>query len=399
MNKARIVIGSPARGLDLWDREDVIREIWSALERDNVLLVAPRRFGKTSIMLNLRDEPRDHFKVFYFDTEWMKGPEYFIAEVAAELAADSDLKQFLSRSGGTLRGVMERLGEIQLSEFKLKFKEETARNWQEKGRELILQVSGHKGKILLVVDELPLMIQRMSGEDKNVTRDFLHWMRSLRQMPEPGNLRFVIGGSIGIEHVLKHLGTDTKVISDLRRIKVDPFSHDQCRDFIRVLLSNEANLQDVSAALLQAFVDVLQTPVPHFVQILVAEAIREAEKQGRQLSPEIIHKAYSERVLASYNRTYFEHYYARLRDYYAEEQGPAKALLLGMAKRGEMTRSELWNAYQVARGGGGSEDDFGYLLFDLENDFYIQYSVADGVYRFATKVLRDWWLRYYSVVK
>jgi hypothetical protein len=41
-----------------------------------------------------------------------------------------------------------------------------------------------------------------------------------------------------------------------------------------------------------------------------------------------------------------------------------------------------------------SDEGFSHLLSDLQNDFYLQRQ--DDVYRFHTKVLRDWWIRFYG---
>lgn len=49
------LIGKPAEGEDFFDRVRETRRIWDRLDTDNVLLLAPRRVGKTSLMLRLRD--------------------------------------------------------------------------------------------------------------------------------------------------------------------------------------------------------------------------------------------------------------------------------------------------------------------------------------------------------
>jgi len=51
-----IPVGSPAIGDDFFDREKEISQIISILEKDSILLIAPRRFGKTSIMIGLEKE-------------------------------------------------------------------------------------------------------------------------------------------------------------------------------------------------------------------------------------------------------------------------------------------------------------------------------------------------------
>ena len=48
-------VGSPVTGDDFFDRESEQRQIWEYLRGDDLLLLAPRRIGKTSLMFRLRD--------------------------------------------------------------------------------------------------------------------------------------------------------------------------------------------------------------------------------------------------------------------------------------------------------------------------------------------------------
>jgi hypothetical protein len=36
-------------------------------------------------------------------------------------------------------------------------------------------------------------------------------------------------------------------------------------------------------------------------------------------------------------------------------------------------------------------------MTDLENDFYIRFDADAHQYEFASKLLRDWWLRHYGL--
>ena len=56
----RTVIGSPVEGDDFFDREGERRRIWRHLESDSLLLLAPRRIGKTSLMRALCAEGPEH---------------------------------------------------------------------------------------------------------------------------------------------------------------------------------------------------------------------------------------------------------------------------------------------------------------------------------------------------
>ncbi len=393
----RIEIGPPVRGEEFWDRELEIEQIWQSLETSSILLTAPRRFGKTSLMLRLLDQHPQGWQVFYFDTEWITQPEDFIAEIVIQLLRQNKLRQFASKLKQSLGDMVDRFEEIGFSEFKISLREKLAPRWQETGRELIEQLEKLEIKTIFIVDELPLMLQRIHREEKEAAHELLAWLRSLRQNPNlHEKVRWVIGGSIGIEHVLRQIGAGTKEINDLRRIPVREFSQESAREFIKALLGGEG-VRRIPRKILDKFLEAIDIPIPYFIQILVRESLNEMNHQGkRTLSEEMIEQAYQNGLLASYNRTYFEHYYERLRDYYSPEMASiAKALLTEIARRGSLTKQELWTEFQAHMQGRGDEDTFSYLLSDLENDFYLV--SESGQLRFATKVLRDWWLRYHTI--
>ena len=60
-----LVLSGPARGEDFCFRAAFLPELWAGLKDNNILLVAPRRMGKTSIMYHLLDHSSDNFLVVY----------------------------------------------------------------------------------------------------------------------------------------------------------------------------------------------------------------------------------------------------------------------------------------------------------------------------------------------
>ncbi|MFM7204245.1 MAG: hypothetical protein ACKO6N_25985 [Myxococcota bacterium] len=57
----RNIVGQAVTGPDFFDRPQQIQWIWERISVSNILLTAPRRSGKTSLMFRLRDEPRDGY--------------------------------------------------------------------------------------------------------------------------------------------------------------------------------------------------------------------------------------------------------------------------------------------------------------------------------------------------
>jgi len=51
-----ITIGPPVNSEDFFDREQMLDELWNTLQSQSVLLAAPRRVGKSSLMLKIKSE-------------------------------------------------------------------------------------------------------------------------------------------------------------------------------------------------------------------------------------------------------------------------------------------------------------------------------------------------------
>ena len=68
------IAGSPAREGDFFFREAFIDDLWESLRKEHVLIRAPRRMGKTSVMLRLQDEPRDGRLVVFLNVEEINTP-------------------------------------------------------------------------------------------------------------------------------------------------------------------------------------------------------------------------------------------------------------------------------------------------------------------------------------
>jgi uncharacterized protein len=79
--------GQPVRGDDFFDREPELAELWHMVERDHVLMLAPRRVGKTSLLLRMSDQPRAGWQVRFFDVEAADSESRFVAKMLAELYA------------------------------------------------------------------------------------------------------------------------------------------------------------------------------------------------------------------------------------------------------------------------------------------------------------------------
>lgn len=397
-----IVVGPPVRNDDMCDREKLIELIWKRLEKGNILLAAPRRFGKSSIMLKLRDSPREGFEVVFLDVEWIRTPSDFIAEIITELLSKDSTKRLITSAKSFPKKISDflknNIEELQYADIKIKLRKELSDDWEELGKHLIGLIEKSQSKIVFTVDEFPVMIHEMSKKNPEETKTFLNWFRSLRQSPESlKNIRFVIGGSIGIERILNKIDS-ISTINDLEKILVGAFDASDAKKFIVKLFKSE-NV-DFDEGNVNKILALIGMHIPYFIQVLVSETIKESHNQGVKISNEFIEKVYREKVLGVECRTYFEEYYARLNRYYEPlEEKSAKAILKAIAREGEMTQNKLYNIHIKAISKTEDTDGFTYLMSDLENDFYIKFDADKKTYSFASKILRDWWIRYYALIE
>lgn len=404
---SNLIVGPPATGNRFYNREDLINLIWQRLETSSLLFVAPRRFGKTSVMLNLRDKPAAGFRPVYMDLEWFESPTQFLVEVTAEMVKcvpayrsalaemqkiPDEVMDFLGNFDFKV-GLNDPVSNSQVAELKIGMRERMAKSWQELGKTLLRVTDDIDGRVLLMLDELPLMTKRMlKGKKRQEVEIFLRWLRSLRQgSDEMKNIRFIVGGSIGIEHVLVEAGAG-EAMNDLDRVKVEPFKPDVAKALVGRLFMGERF--DVDSQVVEQVLREVEVFVPFFLQLLVSETCKLATDRKANVTASLVSEAYRDRVVSAESRTYFEHFHSRLRDYYEPaEEAAAKEMLKYLALEQKLTMRDL-RGISLQAAPALSDDAFSHLLGDLENDFYLKRE--DDGFAFHTKILRDWWIRFYS---
>jgi len=92
-----IKVGPPVRGDDCYGRDALVGLIWDKLRGGHILLAAPRRFGKTSVMYRLMDEPVGNYKFVHADLEPLIEPSDLVTQLVVQLARDNLLAKVASR--------------------------------------------------------------------------------------------------------------------------------------------------------------------------------------------------------------------------------------------------------------------------------------------------------------
>lgn len=352
-------------------------------------------------MYRLIDEPRFDFKVVHADLEHMTEPAELISQLTVQLAKDTRLTRIASGLSYFPRTLWTRFkntfSEVDLLKVKVKLREQLRPQWQTSGEELFKRISDSESTIVFVLDEFPMMIDRMarSTTHREEAKTLLRWLRALRQAPNTRNVRFLIAGSIGIGHVLNELG-EISAINDFEQVRLEPFPPKVARGLLMELAKSEKiNLSDQS---IRRMLSLIGTHVPYFIQVIFSEAAKAHVQNGEPITPKRVEQIYREKVLGVDCKTYFDHYYGRLRDYYRlNEEKAIKRLLRELAVVGRLTRDVCYQFYRENMTADSDIEEFNRLMTDLENDFYIRFDNTSQRYEFASKLLRDWWLRHYGL--
>jgi hypothetical protein len=184
----RNIAGAPARGPDFWGREEDVKALWKLLERGSVLLTAPRRWGKSSLMFALHDTPWPAWSVLQMDVEYVETPAEFLTELTAALLQLDPVARMLRTArnlpGSLMRWLSSAIDEVGVGEMKLKLRESltNAQAWPDLAEQLLEQLSSVEGSLLLIIDEFPMMVANFLERDAQSCVHFLKWFRAQRSV-------------------------------------------------------------------------------------------------------------------------------------------------------------------------------------------------------------------------
>lgn len=394
----RNITGQAVVGDDLYGREYELAQLWEKLERgEHILMLAPRRVGKTSLMLEIRRAPRRDWNVFYVDVESGEGPADCIAAILAELASDPRYRsRFQSIPfSNAIRGALGHLQSVSISTdvLRVELKAAIGREWKHAADQLRSRLTSlpHAGtNLLIIIDELPLLVSRMLRvpERKRDAEHLMSLLRNWRQAPDlRGRVCTLIGGSIGLEGVLRRAGLSGS-INDLAPFRLDSWDRPTATKFLGELgRSNDFPLDDVSVA---QMLDLLLDPVPYHVQLFFS-ALRDSSKgQLSSISPEVIQQSFSNRLAGASGTAHLDHYSARLEIALDERENETAREILGRACRRE--DGAAFSDIEDLR--SRHEPTYLSVLRDLDADGYIKRE--DGRLKFRSNLLREWWRKYHG---
>ncbi len=396
-----LVIGGPPRGGDYFGQDRLIDKIWSHLKKDNVLLTAPRRFGKTGAMYRLLDEPRDNFIPLYINVEYLSSADGFIIELLARLLKHHHFlkvaKTIWSRAKAFGRFIRNIPGGLDIGGIKVEIREKTdvREKWLEYGEQIKSMLAKGDRPLLLIIDEFPIMINNILNRDYEEAKQLLHWFRAARTAPDT-KTRFVVGGSINLASTLEYRGLiDT--IDDFYIIKLQPFSRETAEQYIEAVFQSKG--AELTKEVSQTILEVVGRPIPYLLVVLLDAVFSRIKISKCDVTPGLVGEVFDNELLEGSTSAAFQHYRSRIDQYYLDLEARAAKEILGILSRAEqpVKKDTLYQVYLKTGNlspGAQSREDFMRLMNKLENDFYIESQV--DTFAFYSRVLKIWWKTHYG---
>lgn len=390
----RNLVGAPVRGSDFFDRARELDEILDFLHRDHVLLLAPRRVGKTSLMRRLEELAADKgLEAAYFSVADTPDETRFVEQLLGAVAAlDAGKQVFQSLRRSAAGKLLKRVKRVDVAGFGFELDPNEV-DWSTLGDALTGALDRQQVRWLFLVDELPMFVLRLLRDDDSASRArrFLEWFRALRQRSEEsGRVRWLLAGSIGLDAVTARLNLgDT--INDLRICHLGPFTRVSGEGLLRELAeTHDLPLSDEVRAHAIRRIGWL---IPYHLQLLFAELRTLCRNRDAEPTVATVDEAY-EILLAPSHKGYFDYWRQRLHEELGKpDAGFALTLLSAIARdKTGATRDTLRQVLQAHVSEAIERDEkLRYLLDVLEGDGYL---VEDeGRFTFRSPLVREFWLR------
>lgn len=397
------IIGPPAEGKDFFGRQKEINRFLNLLAEGSLNLTAPRRVGKTSLVLEVcsrwqkKNRPATFLNVEDC-TDEIVFTERLLESVESTAYAQGGLRKWAQKK---LRRIRRTSGNIKVGPTGVDMELDTKHPQEQDSLavivgELLSTIEKGNDIYLIAIDELPEMLRQISKQENGIERvaKLLHWMRMLRQTHRQ-RTRWVFLGSIGLDGFADQHGLG-KTINDLTIESLSVFSNSEALE----LLSSLADEYGISMAK-EAKTRVLERVgwlLPYHLQ-LVFHSLRKVHvstsnsENSAKIDTRSVDEAFED-LLQPQNYQYFDTWRQRLHEQYEIDDASLAQKILNTVSRSPtgLSRENILNATINPNSNPQSlQDRVAGLLTNLEREGYLMFH--GGCYAFRSPILREYWYR------
>jgi tRNA A37 threonylcarbamoyladenosine biosynthesis protein TsaE len=360
---------------------ELLRILDRLSEGQSVLLAGIRRTGKTELVKAVLAKLPKQTEAVYLDVQDYTSLTIFYSDLLRHMP--KDVASMLQQSLTALRLAPSKLidwfrtqvDNVSASEVTVEFRppdDDLQRYWEPIVEQLakILAKTPTEQLPVIAIDELPFFIENLLARNYQ-THDIEVLLASLRKLRSNG-LRFIIAGSINLEHLLSSLNIPKTVLGGLWHETLPPFNDNEAESYLKT------RLQGTTAADSESIKLILQY-LPDYVPQCLETAVGYLKFNPTLTECE---QLLNNKVLPHLQRSFVYQFEERLAKHYTPtEQAVAEQILDELARGANEPRllpPELVSGADRA------------VLVKLQlHDFITQ--AADYRWCFTLNMIRLWW--------
>jgi hypothetical protein len=396
------IIGNPVTHDDfLKTRLPLVDDLRNLLRNSSVIIEAPRRSGKTSLVKELirqeetKKKKEQEFKILFFDWESEETVNDFCFKLFKKLLELYTLR----RKANTLskffddrwNSIISRLQKLKMPGIEIELRSTTKNynfsKWKEKITPLMTQLNSFDQKVIFVFDEFPDMLmnfKKKAGEGENfkdVTDNLMAWLRSLRQTQGSSrHYEFIFCGSICLRSLLANMAIG-KRIADLESFLIPPAAENESR-FLIESLSQQYGLQ-IEPPGVTFMVSKITNGHLYLGQLLFKALIQSGEKEFTEDKVKSIYK-----IMLRKGNHDFNHFHSRLEEYLTPLERECSEIILNHLCAGPDYEKKIYDSFLYEK---CSYELFRSVVDRLLFEGYIIHDPDDnGKLRFVSPMLKDW---------
>ncbi|MDP9192752.1 MAG: hypothetical protein M3P06_13710 [Acidobacteriota bacterium] len=393
----RNITGSPVEHDDFFDRpRDLARLKREIANGANLLLTAPRRVGKTSLVLRLCELENQAERCAVFMNVEGCHDELSFAEKLVDGLSESGLHpEPLSRVSLVFRKARQALSGLKVGaagvDMEMGSADDPDHSTLGRAVESIFRKIESGGKpMLLAIDEMPELLLALSRDEHGTERvsRLLHWLRALRQTYRK-NVRWIFLGSIGLDTFVDDRQL-RKAINDLTPLNLEALDPEEADQFLSLL--GKSNGLALSAAQRALIIERVGWPLPHHLHLVFHALVDSGATEGNAVA---VDAAFAHLLLPN-SLSQFDTWRHRLDEQFSRSDATvAKDILSHLCTHANgRKRAQVLNALMSTRKSSDPamvEDQLARLLLMLQRDGYLLES--KGRYAFRSFLLREYWHR------
>lgn len=380
----KIRTGQVVRGRDFFPRDKEVLKLWRKIENGNSILIsAPRRVGKTSLMKYIEDNPKNDYIMVYIVTESINNENDFYKKIYQNLVSEETLASISTRLLSISKNYLNKLSELGLKSIKIDSVKEL--DYYKELINFIKKLKIEPIKLIIMIDEFPQTLENIINEQGN--KQALHFLQTNRELRQDSNIsdkvQFIYTGSIGLENIVSTINA-INLINDIDIFHLQPLEEKDAIELINKLLDNLDFELDEN--IISYILNKIKWYIPYYIQLILDEISNIYEDKELEFTDESIVDIAFKQLLEQ--RIYFEHWYKRLDKSYKDNYYKfAKELLNYISKNDCIIENELINLAI----GLNIQNNYKDIINALKHDGYIH--LDNNEYKFNSPLLKIWWLQ------